>query len=797
MRNFRGWVLAGKGKQKKIHQRSAVSNGSRAGGRKSTNDEGFRTNVLLMLLFCCSMVLLFSSFSSAATVELRQTGQTTSYATGDDGNLREGIAWPFPRFVVNTGAPDNGGSVTDKLTGLIWAKNANIMPTRDPGFDLEGPGCNPAVPSTCNDGFVAWQHALDYVKKLNDESYLGYTDWRLPTVNELQSLLDSSRSNPPLSAGHPFTNVYVSSYWSSSTYQFDTTRAWQISMYNATVFVYLKDDESHFRVGAVWPVRAGQAGTADPAYPANIWKTGQTTSYDANSPQKDDGALQRGVSWPSPRFIDHMDGTVTDNLTGLTWLKDAHCFGTQTWATALSSANALQHGSCGLTDNSVAGDWRLPNSQELHSLTDYSQSNPALPSGHLFTNVISLDGFYWSSTDNALNSNHNAAWYVGMQQGNLSNALKTNSYYVWPVSGGAFYGSPVVSVSPPSWDFGTIDPNSSSSPQTFTIMNTGTNNLYIGAITKTGTNPDQFSIQNDNCSNITVAPPLGTCALQVVFSPTSGGQKYASVSIPSNAPVTPTTVALTGKGTVPTYTISYNPPVLHGTLFCSPNPVDEGLTATCSATPDTGYHITSISGCGGTDPGPQPYGASYTSYMTGVMYANCDITATFAINTYAISVSPTGSGTATCDPNPVDYNGSSTCAMSPDTGYYIASVTVDSVPQSPVSPYIFNNVTATHTITVEFWATDPILRVSSGGVNTWYTLIQGIQTAYNEAASSGDVIKTKAMEFTEVLDFARDVSFSLQGGWGQDFATPSGMTTVNGSMTISNGSVVVANLVIR
>jgi len=60
-----------------------------------------------------------------------------------------------------------------------------------------------------------------------------------------------------------------------------------------------------------------------PVGPAPMLKTGQTTSYATG----DDGDLQRGIPWPNPRFTDNEDGTVTDNLTGLIWLKDANCFG--------------------------------------------------------------------------------------------------------------------------------------------------------------------------------------------------------------------------------------------------------------------------------------------------------------------------------------------------------------------------------------------------------------------------------------------------------------------------------------
>ena len=80
-----------------------------------------------------------------------------------------------------------------------------------------------------------------------------------------------------------------------------------------------------------------------------------------------DGDWQKGVAWPNPRFTDNGNGTVTDNLTGLTWLKNANCYGTRVWATALTDANTLNSGECGLTDGSVEGDWRLPNVRECRA----------------------------------------------------------------------------------------------------------------------------------------------------------------------------------------------------------------------------------------------------------------------------------------------------------------------------------------------------------------------------------------------------------------------------------------------
>jgi hypothetical protein len=178
------------------------------------------------------------------------------------------------------------------------------------------------------------------------------------------------------------------------------------------------------------------------AYPlAGVARTGQTPTVPFVAPNGSDGNLQKGVAWPNPRFTDNNNGTVTDNLTGLIWLKNANFFGVRNWETALTDCNTLAANGMTLTDGSVAGDWRLPNVKELQSLIDFAYANPALSNaagtgqwlaGNPFDNVQSI--YYWSSTAYAGSTNH--AWIVYLDYGVANNADKINNLYVWPVRGG-------------------------------------------------------------------------------------------------------------------------------------------------------------------------------------------------------------------------------------------------------------------------------------------------------------------------------------------------------------------------
>jgi hypothetical protein len=319
-----------------------------------------------------------------------------------------------PRFTDNL-----DGTVTDHLTGLVWLRKANCFGKREWANALSS--ANNLADGSCG---------------LSDGSIAG--DWRLPNVRELHSLVGFDITSPGIAAGHPFLGVpqqvYVG-YWTSTTIASDPADAFWVDVSTGRVAAFLKTGVvSSFWV---WAVRGPDANA--PSAPSPVPKTGQTACWDESGASiactgtGQDGEFQMGVS-VDPRFTDNLDGSVTDNLTGLVWLRNANCFGPRWWPDALSDANTLADGSCGLSDSSIAGDWRLPNVRELHSLIDYGRILPALPAGHPFLGVVNYN--YWTSTTSYpfLES----ARFVGMHSGRVEAFFKTNiseGFSVWPVRG--------------------------------------------------------------------------------------------------------------------------------------------------------------------------------------------------------------------------------------------------------------------------------------------------------------------------------------------------------------------------
>lgn len=348
---------------------------------------------------------------SVPLVGLPRTGQVASYASGDDGSLRKGTVWPDARFT------DNGdGTVSDHLTGLTWLRNA---------------GCfSPALFATA---LTDVNQLATGACGLTDGSKAG--DWRLPNLNELESMIDVSQTNPALPAGSPFTNVSNGIYWSSTSYfggQAGSPTAWTIRMSDGR---YMNDYISNIKATSnneVWAVKGTGGGTI------KLQSTGQYVSYAGG----DDGSVQAGVPPTYPRWVDNLNGTITDTVTGLIWLKQADCIHAD-WEGALAAVNALASNQCGLTDGSAAGSWRMPNRNELQSLSDRMENNHAaffnatylnwdgtLYRAPIFTNFV-VSQYYWTSTTDAANTSE--AWTVYSCDYGIYDTSKSNTGYTLAV----------------------------------------------------------------------------------------------------------------------------------------------------------------------------------------------------------------------------------------------------------------------------------------------------------------------------------------------------------------------------
>ncbi len=366
-------------------------------------------------LVVAALTIFLPIVTVAGTVELPRTGQTTSHYAVDDGWVEAGIEWPVPRFT------DNGdGTVTDRLTGLMWLGDASCFEAQDWESALATVTDFNAVPLNYD--------CIDY-----DESDPPYSDWRLANVNELESLVHVEVTDTAAwLTGQGMLSVEAEYYWASTTVTGTLRNRWAVHMRTGNV-----SGKSMSGSYGVWPVRAGPQGVVDPTYPANVWKTGQTASWVAG----DDGATEAGVAWPVPRFTDHGDGTVTDELTGLMWLGDAGCI-TGKWAPSLDAiadfnVNPGNYACTGYsTANPPYDDWRLSNKKELHSLTDFGRRDVALPAGHPFVNVASGSTYYYSST--TFLEETDKAWVVRMLEGPVNDWGKV--YFaigpVWPVRAG-------------------------------------------------------------------------------------------------------------------------------------------------------------------------------------------------------------------------------------------------------------------------------------------------------------------------------------------------------------------------
>ena len=330
------------------------------------------------------------------------TGQTTCYDAagnvipcpqpgeafyGQDGNYTINPPSYTKLDASGNDLPESAASwvmVRDNVTGLIWEVKQNKDDVKNYAnpHDADNeytwydsnPETNGGDAGTPGDG----TDTEDFIAALNTANFGGHSDWRLPTRQELRSIVNYSRVDPSIDTAL-FPNVVSSYYWSSTTYTYaaGTGNAW--GMYFNSGY----DDY----------------GAKSNSYCVRAVRGGQTQN----------------------RFVDNGDGTVTDASTGLMW-QQATAPGTYTWQQALSYCEGL----------SLAGhtDWRLSTIKELESIVNLARYNPSIDTAFPDTQ----SSYYWSPTTAA--SCTGVAWGMNFYSGNVYGNYKSNSYCVRAVRGG-------------------------------------------------------------------------------------------------------------------------------------------------------------------------------------------------------------------------------------------------------------------------------------------------------------------------------------------------------------------------
>jgi len=138
---------------------------------------------------------------SHMVLPVRGTGRVPPVSPGEA--RAGGAPWPSPRFEIS------GGEALDRLTGLVWL--GRVLP---------------------EEGECAWEEALAAARSMDG-------GWRLPTIFELESLVDASRAWPALPEGHPFGSG-LDGVWSATSSGYDHAWAWVLYFGKGSVGVGYK-----------------------------------------------------------------------------------------------------------------------------------------------------------------------------------------------------------------------------------------------------------------------------------------------------------------------------------------------------------------------------------------------------------------------------------------------------------------------------------------------------------------------------------------------------------------------------
>jgi hypothetical protein len=181
---------------------------------------------------------MMMSYKELVPRELPQTGQRTNYRYGDDADFESG--WQGQGAAGAGRFRDNGdNTTTDFATGLMWVADPKV------------------IGAPFNASINTWNAAIDACLALN---YAGHTDWRLPSVLELLSLIDFEKGagvTTIYDTYFPNTEWAGKVYWSSTTYKTSSTQAHMVGFFSSGETLQDNKDGSGPLPEWVRPVRGG------------------------------------------------------------------------------------------------------------------------------------------------------------------------------------------------------------------------------------------------------------------------------------------------------------------------------------------------------------------------------------------------------------------------------------------------------------------------------------------------------------------------------------------------------------
>jgi YVTN family beta-propeller protein len=451
--------------------------------------------------------------------------------------------------------------------------------------------------------------------------------------------------------------------------------------------------------------------------------------------------------------ISAASNTVTATITGLNYPEDVAVspngefiyvkysydqnqvlFSVISTATNTASANLTLNGYPDFFDGGTGGIAVAPNGEFIYvSGSDWTNGNLVSvisTASNTVTETIILGGMtdpeFGGSSGVAVSPNGqflyatSSDWTIGNSVSEISTATNTVTETI--ARGGMYYdfgGSGSLAVTPNGEYIyasnGGYDSNSIS------VIRLTPHSTYSVTVTQSDNGqilPGTSSVNFGDTPTYTITPNSGyhIASISVNGEPVtvinSAGQEYQFSEVSDNG-------SISASFAINTYAITVTQ-ADHGTISPETTTVNYGSNQEFTFTPATGYHIADVLMNGTSVLNNVENGAYTVSNVTGTT----TLTATYAINTYAITVTQADHGTISPETTTVNYGDSQQFTITPRMGYHISSLVVDGSAVTVASTYTFSNVQDDHSISASF-TTDTLTAIVTTTCETYPVGIDG------------------------------------------------------------------------